>query len=56
MLLENPKAFESRALAIEALERAAATKDPMLRQWWISIARTYHRMAEHIERLQAFKA
>lgn len=51
---EAANALECRTKAIEAMERAATHNDPLLRAWWLSIAKSWHDIAEHIERLRHF--
>ncbi len=53
-LPEAVSALECRALAAEAMERAAANTDPQLRALWLAIAQSWHEMAAHIERIRAF--
>jgi Mg2+ and Co2+ transporter CorA len=47
---DTNKILEYRAKAIEAAEQAAKTSDSDAKKSWDAIARSYHDMAERLER------
>lgn len=45
------KILEYRAKKVEATEKAAAAKEPLMREYWESIAESYNDLAERLGRL-----